>query len=120
MMRFALCAASLMLGIAAAPAQPSEAYVNQVDKSSGPAVSAPSMNMRGSAYVIQVPESARPAPPRAVSRRAPAAPRQAGTTAIEPARRAMLPSVGSGVTLALSDASAARRFPDVGAGVGAP
>ncbi len=121
MMRIAFCAAILMLGIAAASAQSSEAYVNQVDRSSGGAVSAPSTGgMQGSAYVIQVPESARPMPPRASSRRASPAPRQATTAAVEPAGRSVLPSIGSGVTLALSNASTIRSFPDVGAGVGAP
>ncbi|MCO6387427.1 hypothetical protein [Aliihoeflea sp. 40Bstr573] len=64
-------------------------------------------------------------PPRVVQRRAPAraaAPAPAPqTAAIQPARQvAVYPFVGSGVALALSQASATRRFPDVGAGVGAP
>jgi hypothetical protein len=121
MMRIAFCAATLALGIAAASAQSSEAYVNQVDRSSGGDVLAPSTSgMQGSAYIIQVPESARPTPPRAPSRRADPTPRQASTAAVEPVGRSVLPSIGSGVTLALSNASTIRSFPDVGAGVGAP
>lgn len=124
MWRIACCASILALGVAAAAAQPSEAYVNQVDRSPRGGVAAPSSNgSDGSAYVIQVPETARPVPPRVVQRRAPAratAPRQPQTAAIAPARQAVFPSVGSGVALALSQAAAARRFPDVGAGVGAP
>ncbi|MBL0936299.1 MAG: hypothetical protein IBJ07_16260 [Rhizobiaceae bacterium] len=123
--RIACFASILALGVAAAAAQPSEAYVNQVDRSSRGSVTAPSAGggIEGSAYIFQVPETARPVPPRVVQRRAPAratAPRQPQTAAIPPARQAVFPSVGSGVALALSQAAAARRFPDVGAGVGAP
>lgn len=130
--RIALKASILVLGTVAvtAPvmAQPSEAYVNQVDGSVRGTVTAPSAGggMQGSAYVIQVPESARPVPPRPVQRRAPVRtaastqPRPAASI-VEPAEpAAIFPSVGSGVALALSQAPGVRKFPDVGAGVGAP
>ena len=130
--RIALGALILTLGVATASAQPSDAYVNQVDRSARSVVVSPSGNgLHGSAYIIQLPETARPVPPRVVQRRAPAraaapppapAPAPAPqTAAIQPARQvAVYPSVGSGVALALSQASARRRLPDVGAGVGAP
>lgn len=100
-------------------AQVSDAYVNQVDPSSrGQLGRIESPPAQGGAYIMQLPESARPVPPpRPVVRREPSAPQVART--IEPqVRGPVFPNVGAGVALALSQTQGAEGFPNVGAGVG--
>lgn len=124
MLRSAWTIAILIASIGAGAAQPSEAYVNQADPSSrgrlGPIGNSPA---QGGAYIFQLPETARPAPPpapprRVVARRAAPAPQPVRT--IEPqAQGPAFPNVGAGVALALSQPEGAGGFPNVGAGVGA-
>ncbi len=122
MLRMAGTIAIVLLSMGGVRAQPSEAYVNQVDPSSrgglGPTANLPA---RGSAYIPQVPETARPAPPappRRVNAQRTPAPQRAEPILPQPEELAF-PNVGAGVALALSQPAASEAFPDVGAGVGA-
>lgn len=121
MLRRAWTIAILIASVGSGMAQPSDAYVNQADPSPrgrlGPIGNSPA---QGGAYILQLPETARPAPPprRTVARRATPAPQRAQTITPQ-AQELAFPNVGAGVALALSQPRTAGRFPDVGAGVGA-
>jgi hypothetical protein len=124
MSRMAWTLALVLTSICHVGAQPSEAYVNQVDPSSrgglGPTGNLPSA---GGAYILQVPETARPAPPAAPPRRVNAQATRPASERTEPIvpqpQERVFPNVGAGVALALSQETASGAFPDVGAGVGA-
>lgn len=111
---------AMPLGAGVAHANPafSEAYVHQVAPSTGALRQLPSADNQ-SAYVPQLPESALPRPAAAPQGAAQPRPRQQRVAAAAPAPaqpQIRLPSVGRGVTAALTQ-NAPVAYPDVGPGV---
>ncbi|WP_202322990.1 hypothetical protein [Mesorhizobium sp. 113-3-9] len=105
-----------MSSIMAVSAASADAYVNQLDQSTGGQGLQQMSTGTGPAYIRQLPADSRPAVVRSQKNR-PNAAAQSRAHELAARKRFAYPNVGPGVSLALAAANADKQMPTVGRGV---